>query len=147
MEKKQYFNDYRKGDIRQSAARTVTEGDIVTHAGHTGDFSPHHMDAEYAKSTPFKQRIAHGTLVFSFGIGLASQTTNNPVAFSSGYDRVRFVRPVFIGDTLKTSITVTDLQAKTDNPDFGQVIERFDVLNQDGDIVLTADHVLMVEHG
>ncbi|RCK45615.1 dehydratase [Thalassospira profundimaris] len=147
MENRQYFKDYRKGEMRQSPARTITETDIVVHAGHTGDFSPHHMDAEFAKTTEFKRRIAHGTLVFSFAVGLASQTSNNPVAFSSGYDRVRFVRPVFIGDTLHASITVSRLIAETDHSDFGQVIERIDVLNQNDETVLTADHILMVEHG
>ena len=53
---------------------------------------PHHMDAEFTKTTPFGQRIAHGTLVFSVGVGLTA-TLINPVAFSYGYDRLRFVKP------------------------------------------------------
>jgi len=145
VEKKQFFEDYRIGHIRHSPARTITETDIVVHAGHTGDFSPHHMDAEYAKHTPFERRIAHGTMVFAFGIGLAAQSANNPGAFSSGYDRIRFVRPVFIGDTLKSRITIGDLKTMADNPDFGEVIEQIDVVNQKNETVLTASHVLMVE--
>ena len=86
---------------RTTTGRTITETDFVVHAGHTGDFFPHHMDAEFAKTTPFGQRIAHGTMVFSIGVGLTA-TLINPVAFSYGYDRLRFIKPVFIGDTITT---------------------------------------------
>ena len=70
------------------------------------------MDAEFAKTTPFGQRIAHGTMVFSIGVGLTA-TLINPVAFSYGYDRLRFIRPVFIGDTIRTRVTIA---AKEDDP-------------------------------
>ena len=87
-----YFEDYRLGAVRETGGRTITETDLVLHAGHVGDFYPHHMDAEFAKSTPFGQRIAHGTLIFSIGIGLTAASIN-PVAFSYGYDRLRFLAP------------------------------------------------------
>ncbi len=57
-----YFEDYVLGSTRRSHGRTVTEADIVLHAGQTGDFFPHHMDAEFAKTLPGGQRMAHGTL-------------------------------------------------------------------------------------
>jgi len=60
-----YFEQIQLGDLLESTGRTITEADIVFHAGHTGDFFPHHMDAEFCKSTPFKQRIAHGTMTFA----------------------------------------------------------------------------------
>ncbi|MGH8021563.1 MAG: MaoC/PaaZ C-terminal domain-containing protein [Opitutaceae bacterium] len=93
-----FFEDYAVGESRTSAGRTLTEADIVMHAGQTGDFYPHHMDAEWCKTQDFKQRIAHGTLVFSIAAGQTAGVIN-PAAFSYGYDRLRFVRPVFIGDT------------------------------------------------
>ncbi|TIS07697.1 MAG: dehydratase, partial [Mesorhizobium sp.] len=65
MEQVTYFDDYEIGSSRLTSGRTITETDFVVHAGHTGDFFPHHMDAEFMKTTPFGQRIAHGTLVFS----------------------------------------------------------------------------------
>lgn len=139
-----YFEQFELGAARLSPTRTITEADIVFHAGHTGDFFPHHVDAEFAAKTPFGQRIAHGTMVFSIGIGLAASTVN-PVSFSYGHDRLRFVRPVFIGDTIQTRVTVV---AKEDDPrkaNFGRVTERCEVINQKGEVVLVSDHIRMVE--
>jgi acyl dehydratase len=106
MERPRYFEDYVIGEGRQSHARTITETDFVVHAGHTGDFFPHHMDAEFMKASPFQQRIAHGTMTFAIGIGLTASEINSR-AFTYGYDRLRFPRPVFIGDTIRTRLTVS----------------------------------------
>ncbi|TIX81503.1 MAG: dehydratase [Mesorhizobium sp.] len=144
MEQTVYFEDYQIGSSRMTSGRTITETDFVVHAGHTGDFFPHHMDAEFMKTTPFGQRIAHGTLVFSVGVGLTASVIN-PVAFSYGYDRLRFIKPVFIGDTIRTRTTIS---AKEDDPkrtESGRVIERCEVINQHGDVVLAADHIYIVE--
>jgi monoamine oxidase len=139
-----YYEDYQPGDVRETTGRTITETDFVIHAGHTGDFFPHHMDAEFARSTPFGQRIAHGTMIFSIGVGLTA-TRINPVAFTYGYDRLRFIRPVFIGDTIRTRVTIAD---KADDPkraDRGRVIERCEIVNQRGETVVACDHILSVE--
>jgi acyl dehydratase len=138
-----HFEDYAIGDVRETTGRTITETDFVVHAGHTGDFFPHHMDAEFAKTTPFGQRVAHGTMVFAIGVGLTA-TLINPVAFSYGYDRLRFVRPVFIGDTIRTRVTIATREDDPKRPEFGRVVERCEVLNQRGEVVLAADHILVV---
>ena len=144
MQQINHFEDYRIGDVRETTARTITETDFVVHAGHTGDFFPHHMDAEFAKTTPFGQRIAHGTMVFAIGVGLTA-TQINPVAFSYGYDRLRFVRPVFIGDTIRTRVTIAGKDDHPKRPEAGRVVERCEVINQRGEVVLAADHILIVE--
>ncbi len=144
MEQTVYFEDYEIGFSRTTTGRTITETDFVVHAGHTGDFFPHHMDAEYMKATAFGQRIAHGTLVFSIGVGLTASVIN-PVAFSYGYDRLRFIKPVFIGDTIKTRATITSKEDDPKRPDAGRVIERCEVINQRGEVVLAADHIYIVE--
>ncbi|MCT7376999.1 MaoC/PaaZ C-terminal domain-containing protein [Chelativorans salis] len=144
MEQTTYFEDYEIGSTRTTTGRTITETDFVVHAGHTGDFFPHHMDAEFMKNTPFGQRIAHGTLVFSIGVGLTASVIN-PVAFSYGYDRLRFVRPVFIGDTIRTRTTIVEKLDDPKRPDAGRVIERCEVLNQCDEVVLAADHIYVVE--
>jgi monoamine oxidase len=139
-----YFEDYELGHQRITYGRTITEADFVVHAGHTGDFFPHHMDAEFAKTLPGGQRIAHGTMIFAIGVGLTA-TLINPVAFSYGYDRLRFVRPVHIGDTIRTHVTIS---AKEDDPkrtNLGRVTERCEVLNQRDEVVLACDHILLVE--
>ncbi|MBC8716011.1 MaoC/PaaZ C-terminal domain-containing protein [Ochrobactrum sp. Marseille-Q0166] len=139
-----YFEDYELGHQRITYGRTITETDFVVHAGHTGDFFPHHMDAEFAKTLPGGQRIAHGTMIFAIGVGLTA-TLINPVAFSYGYDRLRFVRPVHIGDTIRARVTIS---AKEDDPkrtNLGRVTERCEVLNQRDEVVLACDHILLVE--
>ncbi|TIT23097.1 MAG: dehydratase [Mesorhizobium sp.] len=144
MEQTIYFEDYQIGSSRMTSGRTITETDFVVHAGHTGDFFPHHMDAEFMKTTPFGQRIAHGTLVFSVGVGLTASVVN-PVAFSYGYDRLRFIKPVFIGDTIRTRTTISAQEDDPKRPDSGRVVERCEVINQHGDVVLVADHIYIVE--
>jgi len=144
MEQTIYFEEYELGHERVTYGRTITETDFVVHAGHTGDFFPHHMDAEFMKTQPFGQRIAHGTMVFAIGVGLTASVIN-PVAFSYGYDRLRFVKPVFIGDTIRSRVTIV---AKDDDPkrsDAGRVVERTEVLNQNDEVVLVADHIHIVE--
>ncbi|MDW6022995.1 MaoC/PaaZ C-terminal domain-containing protein [Mesorhizobium sp. BAC0120] len=144
MEQAIYFEDYELDHVRTTTGRTITETDFVVHAGHTGDFFPHHMDAEFARTTPFGQRVAHGTMIFSIGIGLTASLIN-PVAFSYGYDRLRFIRPVFIGDTIKTRVTIASKEDDPKRRDAGRVVERCEVLNQRGEVVLAADHILIAE--
>ena len=102
-----FYEDYEIGSKRKTLGRTITETDFVVHAGHTGDYFPHHMDAEWCKTQDFKRRIAHGTLTFSVGIGMTA-TEINPEAFSKGYDRLRFTKPVHIGDTIKVVVTISE---------------------------------------
>ena len=144
MEQTTYFEDYEIGSRRVTYGRTITETDFVVHAGHTGDFFPHHMDAEFMKTQGFGQRIAHGTMVFSIGVGLTASTIN-PVAFSYGYDRLRFVRPVFIGDTIHTRTTIASKEDDPKRADMGRVFERTEVINQKDEVVLVADHIYIVE--
>ena len=141
--KSQYFEDYAVGVSRTSSGRTVTEADVVLHAGQTGDFFPHHMDAEWCKTQPFGQRIAHGTLIFSVAVGQTAGEVN-PEAFSYGYDRLRFIRPVFLGDTLTTRCTVKEKRDDPKRPQYGVVVELVEAINQRGETVLACEHLLLV---
>jgi acyl dehydratase len=144
MERLRHFEDYVVGEVRTTSGRTITETDFVVHAGHTGDFFPHHMDAEFMKGTPFGQRIAHGSMTFAIGIGLTA-TEINPVAFTYGYDRMRFPKPVFIGDTIRSTVTVARKEEDPKRAGYGRVVEAVTVTNQRGETVLAVEHVLMVE--
>jgi monoamine oxidase len=144
MEKTEYFEDYTVGAERNTSGRTITETDVVVHAGHSGDFFPHHMDAEFARTTAFGQRIAHGTMTFAIGIGLTASQIN-PVAVSYGYDRLRFPKPVFIGDTIHTRVTIKSKEEDAKRPGFGRVVEACEVVNQRGDVVLYCEHILIVQ--
>jgi len=143
-EKTVYFEDYRLGDSRITGGKTITEADIIIHAGQTGDFFPHHIDAEFAKDTEFGQRIAHGTLTFSIGVGLTASYIN-PAAFSYGYDHLRFIKPVFIGDTIHTEVTISDKSESKKHPDKGMITESLKVINQHGETVLVANHLMMCQ--
>jgi len=140
----QYFEDYPVGSTRQTQGRTMTETDIVLHAGQSGDFYPHHMDAEWCKQQEFRQRIAHGTLVFTVAVGLTAGEVN-PEAFTYGYDRLRFVKPVFIGDTLRDRVTVKEKRDSPKRPGYGIVVELLEAFNQRQDVVLACEHLLMVK--
>ncbi|MCS7458593.1 MaoC/PaaZ C-terminal domain-containing protein [Paenibacillus doosanensis] len=139
-----FFEDYETGAVRQTTGRTVTEADIVLHAGQTGDFYPHHMDAQWCLTQEFRQRIAHGTLIFSMGVGMTAGEIN-PEAFSYGYDRLRFVKPVFIGDTIYAKASIKEKRDYPKRPDYGIVCELVEVFNQRGELALVCEHLLLVK--
>jgi acyl dehydratase len=143
MMQSQFFEDYEIGSSRETPGRTITEADIVLHAGQTGDFYPHHMDAEWCKTQEFKQRIAHGTLIFSVAVGMTAGTIN-PEAFSYGYDRLRFIKPVFIGDTIHVRASIQEKRAHK-KPGHGIVSELVEVFNQRNETVLACEHLLLVK--
>jgi len=138
-----FFEEYVLGSKRSTHGRTITETDFVVHAGHTGDFFPHHVDEEWCKTQPFKKRIAHGTLIFSVGIGLTASEIN-PEAFSKGYDKLRFVNPVFIVDTIHSEVTISE-KSDAKKPEYGSVTEHVEVINQHGEVVLACDHLLLAK--
>lgn len=144
MEYAQHFEDYEVGVARRSFGRTITEADIVFHAGHSGDFFPHHMDAEFCRGQPFGQRIAHGTMTFAIGIGLTA-TQINPHAMTYGYERLRFPTPVFAGDTIHTLITIGRKADDPKRPGHGRVVEICETINQHGKTVMYCEHILLVE--
>ena len=143
MIQSQFFEDYSIGSSRETMGRTITETDIVLHAGQTGDFYPHHMDAEWCKTQDFKQRMAHGTLIFSVAVGMTAGAIN-PEAFSYGYDRLRFIKPVFIGDTIHVRVSITE-KREHKKPGYGIVCERVEVFNQRNETVLACEHLLLVK--
>jgi len=106
-----YFEYFEMGEKWKSRGRTITETDLVMFSALTGDYYPLHTDIEYAKNTPFQERIAHGMLVLSFAIGLTKMTPDIVVA-NYGIDKLRFIKPVFIHDTIHVELEVLDLQDK-----------------------------------
>ena len=140
-----YFEDYQIGSTNSSHGRTITEADIVLHAGQTGDFYPHHMDAEFCKTQPFKERIAHGTLILSVAVGMLAGEINE-VAMSYGYEGIRFLKPVFIGDTITAHATISEKREYKKSPEeFGLVDEKVEVMNQRGELVMVLTHIYLVQ--
>lgn len=122
-------------------ARTITEADIVNFAGLSGDFHPLHMSREAGEASDFGERVAHGNLVFSVAEALIADM--NPKGFSYGYDDLRFVDPVCIGDTLTVHREIVDRESY--NEDLGRVVYRYEVENQDGETVLACKHITLVQ--
>ena len=118
-----------------SGARTITEADIVNFAGISGDFYALHMDREYAAKSVFGQRIAHGMLVLSYSTGLLDLKPGYVQAFY-GMDKVRFVKPVFIGDTIHVELEVV---GKKDREKGGVVTVKNEIKNQADETVAACD--------
>jgi len=139
---KKYFEEFELNESRGTRERTVTEADIIIHAEQSGDFFPHHMDEEWCKTQPFKKRIAHGTLIFTLAIGLTADFVNE-VSMTYGYERLRFIKPVFIGDTLNVSVTIKD-KKEYKKPQYGLVTELVETFNQHNEVVMACEHILLV---
>lgn len=132
-----YFEDFEVGEQSMTAGRTVTETDIVNFAGITGDWNEIHTNRELAERGPFKQRIAHGALIFSIATGLSvrmGQTADTVIAFY-GLDRLRFVKPTLIGDTIRVRQKV---QEKSERDDKSGIITMLnEVINQRDEVVVS----------
>jgi acyl dehydratase len=126
---------------RVSFAKTVSESDIYLFAGITGDFSPNHVNVEYMKTTPYGSIIAHGALI----VGLMSTCstkvlehalTSRP-AVSYGYDRIRFIKPVRVGDTITVTYEIASQDLET-----SRTIGTVTATNQHQEVVAVATHIL-----
>lgn len=139
-----YFEAIEEGETYcVEDARTITESDIVNFAGLSGDFHPLHMSKPAARASDFEGRIAHGNFVFSVAEALVADM--NPKSFSYGYDRLRFVKPVLIGDTISASREVVETEEYSDS--LGRVAYEYEVENDDGETMLVCTHITLVERG
>jgi 3-hydroxybutyryl-CoA dehydratase len=139
-----YFDDIDVGHEWESLGRTVTQTDITNFAGVSGDFNPIHMDHEFARSTLFRQPIAHGLLVFSMGSGLGLFA---PPMRTLAFVAIRewsFREPVFIGDTIRVRTKVLEKQAKGRGRR-GVVTWQRQIVNQHGKVVQEGVAVTLVE--
>lgn len=136
-----HYQDFKVGEKFVSRGRTVTEADLVMFAAFSGDWYPLHVDKEYAAKSPFGERIAHGMLVLSAATGLMPLTEWALVAFY-GMDRVRFVKPTKIGDTIHVEAEVVDKREKDERG--GVVSMLMEVKNQRGESLAVADFKVLI---
>jgi acyl dehydratase len=141
---KKYGDDFKVGDVFETAAITLTESHIVTWAGLTGDFYPLHMDREYAAKTQFGERLVHGPLIFGLAVGLVSLAGIGGDAAIAwlGVDDMRMLKPVKIGDTVHVVVEVRE-QQPTSNPRKGVQVWRYTVRNQRDEEVMALDYKMM----
>jgi 3-hydroxybutyryl-CoA dehydratase len=125
-------------------AKTVGESDVYLFAGITGDLAGNHVNEEYMRKSIYGHRIAHGALL----VGYMSTTSTmmlersrakgiDSTPVSLGYDRVRFLRPVFIGDTIEVRYTISEI----DEPQ-RRTRAKIEVRNQRNEIVAVAEHLM-----
>ncbi len=141
-----YWEEWEVGRTFKSAARTVTEADLVIYSGLSGDYNPLHTDEEYCKTTDFGTRIAHGPLIYAIAAGLIFQMhlyDDTLIAFL-GFDNLRFTKPVKPGDTIHARLEVTE-RRETSRPDRGVMKRQLQVVNQRGEVVLDAIQAFLVK--
>jgi 3-hydroxybutyryl-CoA dehydratase len=126
-----YVEDIEIGKTLVTRGRTVTEADIVQFAALTGDYNPMHTNAEYMKTHPMGQRVAHGMLTLSYAVGQLYQLgfMERTVLAFRGLE-MKFSLPVFIGDTLHVHLTVTE-KKEMKRLGGGIITAEVKILNQD----------------
>lgn len=141
-----YFEEFSVGQKVKTPGRTVTEADIVNFAGLSGDFYQLHTDAEFGKTTPFGQRIAHGVLVLAIATGLTAQTgvlEGTALAFREINDW-KFTLPIFIGDTVHVELDVLETKALP-RIEGGSVKINVKIINQDDKVVMKGLWTVLVK--
>ena len=141
-----YWEEWEIDAEFESAARTVTETDIVMFAALSGDYNPLHTNEEYCKKTQFGTRIAHGPLVYAIAAGLLFQLhlyDDTIIAFL-GFDSLKFTKPVKAGDTIHARIKVLE-KRETSNAERGVMKRQLQVLNQRGEVVQDAIQAFLLK--
>jgi len=129
------INDLKVG-MSATMAKTVTEADVILFAGITGDFNPAHIDDEYAKASMFKGRIAHGMLSAGFISATLAMKLPGPGCIYMSQN-MKFKAPVKIGDTVRTTVTIS-------NVNIDRKIVKLDTVCSVGDTpVVVGDCVMM----
>lgn len=140
-----FLEDLSAGDTFVSAARTITESDVVAFAGLSGDFNPIHTDVEFAAETPYGQRVVYGLLGLSILTGLLDRTglfSGSAIAML-GIRDWKFCAPLFIGDTVKFRLTIVDVR-RASSGERGVVQRYFELLNQRDEVVQQGHIDIMV---
>ncbi|MGH3757000.1 MaoC/PaaZ C-terminal domain-containing protein [Actinophytocola sp.] len=136
-----WFDDIELGEETVTEGRTVTEADIVAFASLSGDWHPLHTNIEFARKGPFGERIGHGMLALAITTGLATIDRASVLAFY-GVDRLRFIKPTLINDTIHVATTVT---GKSDrNEHSGTVSVDVKAINQRDETILVATFMFLV---
>lgn len=121
-------------------SKTISDYDVYGFAGITGDFARNHVNEEYMREySPYGRRIAHGllSLCMSSTCSTAFAEKTEVTCVSLGYDKVRFLKPVFIGDTITVTYTCDQVDEEK-----GRSCSKVEVRNQDGELCTVATHIL-----
>lgn len=122
-------------------SKTVSESDVYLFAGITGDLDPNHVDEEYAARTTLGGRVAHGALILGYSSAASTRILEDferPMV-SVGYDRVRFLKPVRLGDTVTIDYEISSVDEKRE-----RIFSKIEISNQRGELVMAADHIMQL---
>jgi acyl dehydratase len=133
------------GTRLRTRGRTITETDVVNWCSMTGDWQVVHTDAVYAQSSRFGQRIAPGLMVLAFAAGLGIPPSSDTIIANYGTDKLRFVAPTFIGDTLHLEAEVLEITPR--RPAVDAVVRcAWNMVNQNGKPVMVSDLLILMAY-
>ena len=124
-------------------SKTVSESDVYLFAGITGDLAPNHVNRAFMEKSSYGRLIAHGALLVGFMSTVSSMAIANSrqagdeTPVSVGYDRIRFIRPVFLGETITVRYTIVEIE-----PERRRSYAEIEIINQDGTLVAVGRHIL-----
>jgi len=127
--------------LKTRITKTVSESDVYLFAGITGDLDPNHVDEEYARKTSLGHRVAHGALIVGYTSAASTrilQDFNRPMV-SVGYDRIRFLKAVYFGDTLTIDYEIESVERERE-----RTIAKIEVKNQRDELVAVATHIMQL---
>jgi len=127
--------------LRTRLTKTVSESDVYLFAGITGDLDPNHVDEEYCRKTSLGHRVAHGALLVGYTSAASTrilQDFDRPMV-SAGYDRIRFLKPVYFGDTLTIDYEISSIERERE-----RTVATIEVTNQHDQLVMVATHIMQL---
>lgn len=127
--------------LRTRLTKTVSESDVYLFAGITGDLDPNHVDEEYCRKTSLGHRVAHGALLVGYTSAASTrilQDFDRPMV-SAGYDRIRFLKPVYFGDTLTIDYEISGIERERE-----RTVAKIEVKNQHDELVMVATHIMQL---
>jgi acyl dehydratase len=127
--------------LKTRVTKTVSESDVYLFAGITGDFDPNHVDEEYCRKTSLGHRVAHGALIVGYTSAASTrilQDFDRPMV-SVGYDRIRFLKPVYFGDTLTIDYEIIGIERERE-----RTLAKIEVRNQDDQLVAVIRHIMQL---
>jgi acyl dehydratase len=141
-----YFEELHPGEVfRHQPGRTVTEADNLLFCALSMNPQPLHLDAEFARTSEFGQRIVNSLFTLATLVGLSvSDTTLGTTVGNLGFEKVEFPRPVFIGDTLYAETEVVETRESRSRPQWGVAIFEHRARNQRGEIVARCRRAAMM---
>lgn len=142
---KRVFDEYEIGESHTTVGRTVTHSDIRMWIGATDATHPNHVNSEYTADHPvFDEIVAPGVYTLSIADAFCAKTISRPAIYGMnyGHNNVRYLEPVYVGDTISGAVTVTDTERK--NGTWGMLTLDVDLTNQDDESVLVEDHLMLI---